>query len=252
MTVQDDERERELCRLFNLMWDPAHQRGGTDAYFNVEVAGQRYQVPVEVKSTTGDTIATARDVGMQHIQKWKQVMWVIGFYTRDRRPELIRSMCLTPADLLPWISRIEQKILPDFELARRASQRLTTADLFAICGQQDAYSIEDARRLHKNQWTVEQYTAAQDIVVDGRPMISPDAMLRILKLRARYIAERGATLNNPHIDKTFLNTFEGTNRVITEEQAIRIREITTAYIANDANHPFPEAVAPAAPEEVAP
>lgn len=31
MTVQDDERERELVGLFNLNWDAAHQRHGVDA-----------------------------------------------------------------------------------------------------------------------------------------------------------------------------------------------------------------------------
>jgi hypothetical protein len=177
---------------------------------------------------------------MAHIQKWKHVMWVIGFYTRERQPELIGSLCLTPADLLPWISKIEQKILPDFELARRASQLLTMDDLHAISGAREAYSLADAKRLHKKQWTIEQYRAAQDVTVNGVRMISPQAMLCILKLRAQYIAERGATLNNPHIDKGFLSTFDGTDRVITDEQASRIREITRAYIASDMSHPFPE------------
>lgn len=27
MSVQDDERERELVRMFNLDWDPADERG---------------------------------------------------------------------------------------------------------------------------------------------------------------------------------------------------------------------------------
>jgi hypothetical protein len=28
MSVQDDERERELVRMFNLEWDATHQRAG--------------------------------------------------------------------------------------------------------------------------------------------------------------------------------------------------------------------------------
>jgi hypothetical protein len=240
MTVQDDERERELCRLFNLTWDPAHQRGGTDAFFSIDVAGHRYEVPVEVKSTTGETIATARDVGIDHIAKWRRVMWVVGFYTQDRRPELIRMLCLTPTDMSPWITEIEEKIGPDFMLARRASHRLTLEDLYAICGRMDHYTVADAKRLHKMQWSAEQYQAARDTQVGSEMMISPQNMLEILKLRAQYIASRGATLNNPHVTKTFLSTFANTNRVVDQNDgpAVRIREIARSYIETVQTHPF--------------
>ncbi|MFA6020570.1 MAG: hypothetical protein WC722_09945 [Rhodospirillales bacterium] len=240
MTVQDDERERELCRLFNLSWDSAHQRGGTDAFFSIDVYGDRYHVPVEVKSTTRETIATARDVGMDHIAKWKKVMWIIGFYTQSRRPELIRMLCLTPADMSPWISEIEEKIGPDFLLAKLASHRLTLNDLYEICGQKEHYKVADAKRLHKMQWSSEQYQAARDILVGGEMMISPQKMLDILKLRAEYIANRGATLNNPHITKTFLATFANTDRAVAQngEPAVRVREITRNYIATAPTHPF--------------
>lgn len=232
MTVQDDERERELCRLFNLTWDPAHQRGGTDAFFSIDVDNRRHQIPVEVKSTTGETIATARDVGMDHIDKWKRVMWVIGFYTQDRRPELIRMLCLTPTDMAPWITQIEEKITPDFLLARRAAHKLTLEDLYAICGQRDYYEIADAKRLHKRQWTSAQYLEARDMQVNGVRVISPQNMLEILKLRAHYIASRGATLNNPHITRSFLSTFANTDRAVEQngEPAVRIRDIARRYI----------------------
>lgn len=240
MTVQDDERERELCRLFNLTWDPAHQRGGVDAFFNINVGGHRYHVPVEVKSTTGETIATARDVGMDHIAKWKRIVWVIGYYTQDRRPELIRMLCLTPTDMMPWITEIEEKIGPDFLLAQRASRRLTLDDLYAICEQKDYYEVADAKRLHKMQWSAEQYQAARDMQVGDEMMISPQRMLEILKLRAQYIASRGATLNNPHITKTFLANFRNTERAVAQnsEPAVRIREIVRSYIETVQTHPF--------------
>lgn len=244
MTVQDDERERELCRLFNLTWDPAHQRGGTDASFTIDVRGRRYQVPVEVKSSTGETVATARDVGMEHIAKWKRVMWVIGFYTQVRRPELISMLCLTPADMAPWIGEIEQKIEPDFLLAQRTSRLLTLDDLHAICGEQQAYDVADAKRLHKMQWSKAQYLAARDITVHGELKISPANMLGILQQRALYIASRGATLNNPHVTKTFLAAFANTDRAVAQngEPAVRIREIARAYVEGAPTHPFPEMV----------
>ena len=50
MPVQDDERERELVRMFNLDWDPAHQRGGVDATLDIDVDGRSCRFEVEVKS----------------------------------------------------------------------------------------------------------------------------------------------------------------------------------------------------------
>ena len=115
MSVQDDERERELVRMFNLDWDPAHQRAGVDAVLDVDVDGQRFRFEVEVKSTTGSTVSTARDVGMDHIQKWRRKLFVLGFYSKEpRRPELQRCLCLTPGDMESWIASIEAKILIDF------------------------------------------------------------------------------------------------------------------------------------------
>lgn len=238
MTVQDDQRERELCRLFNLDWDATHPRGGTDAHFVIEVDGARYRVETEVKSATSATVSTARDVGLDHIAKWRQKLWVVGFYrAAPRGPELVDTLCLTPGDMEPWIAEIEAKIRPDYEIARRASRLLTLDDLYAICGEKTAYGIEDAKRLHKSQWSAEQYKAAADMTVGRTKMISPDRMLEILKLRAQYIAERGATLNNPHITKKFLDTF-ATAR-LTANQAAAIREIAGRYIRATPGHPFP-------------
>jgi hypothetical protein len=238
VTVQDDEREKELCRLFNLEWDPDHARGGTDAHFILEVGGSGYHIDAEVKSTTSGSVSTARDVGLEHISKWRRMFWVIGFYgaSQSRGPQLEYSLCLTPLDLEPWIAETEAKILPDFDLARRASRHLTLEDLHAICGDKTAYSLEDAKRLHKSQWSKEEYGQALDIEIEGERMISPANMLEILKLRAKYIAERGATVNNPHIPKTFLNEFSG--RRIVNNQAATIRSIAGRYIHQTQTHPF--------------
>lgn len=137
MPVQDDERERELVRMFNLDWDPAHQRAGVDAILDIDVDGRPCRFEVEVKSSTGTTVSTARDVGMDHIQKWRRKLFVIGFYSKEaRRPELQHCLCLTPLDMEPWIATIEAKILIDFKLALLASRRLELVDLFEICGNQ--------------------------------------------------------------------------------------------------------------------
>lgn len=238
MPVQDDERERELVRMFNLNWDPAHQRAGVDAVLDVDVNGRSFRFDVEVKSSTGTTVSTARDVGMDHIKKWRRMLFVIGFYSKEaRRPELQHCLCLTPVDMEPWIASIEAKISIDFKLALGASRRLTLDDLHEICGAQDSYSIEDAKRLHKQQWSSEEYQAALDLVIDEKPRISADRMLEILQLRLRYIAQRGATLNNPHIPKTHLSTFNDTNRVIKGPNwAAGVRAIAEDFVINYPQH----------------
>ena len=238
MTVQDDARERELVRMFNLGWDPAHQRAGVDALLDLEVDNKKYRFEVEVKSSTGATVSTARDVGMDHIQKWRKKLFVIGFYSRQAgRPELQNCLCLTPIDMEPWIASIESKILIDFKLAQRASRQLVIEDLYEVCGMLPAYSMEDAKKLHKQQWTAAEYSAAMDISIDGKPKISPQKMLEILQLRLQYIAQRGATLNNPHITKTHLSTFENTSRMIKNSNwAAGIREIATDFIHSNPDH----------------
>lgn len=238
MPVQDDERERELVRVFNLDWDSAHQRGGADALLDVRIDGKTYQFEVEVKSTTGTTVSTARDVGMDHIQKWRKMIFVIGYYTKEaRRPELKSCLCLTPVDMEPWIASIEQKISTDFKIADKASHRLTMLDLFDVCGEKKSYSIEDAKKLHKMQWSNDEYEAALDTVENGRQRISQAKMLDILQLRAKYIAERGATLNNPHITKTHLDTFIGSNRVVLSSSwAKSIRTIAKDFVRLHPNH----------------
>lgn len=239
MAVQDDERERELVRMFNLEWDPAHQRAGVDALLDIAVDGRRVRFEIEVKSTTGDTVSTARDVGMEHIQRWRGMLFVIGFYTKEaRRPELKSCLCLTPIDMEPWIASIENKILIDFKIAARSSHKLDLDDLFEVCGEQSTYSLEDAKRLHKQQWTSAEYEAALDTTELGLPRISQLNMLEILQLRSRYIAQRGATLNNPHITKAHLKPFFGTDREVAGNAwASRIRELAAAFVRDHPAHP---------------
>jgi hypothetical protein len=240
MTVQDDERERELVRMFNLDWDPAHQRHGIDAVLkDVVVAGRRYEFNVEVKSSTDYSIGTARDFGMEHIRRWRSMLFVLGFYSKTRgRPELQQALCLTPIDMEPWVAEKEAQLRIDFRLAARAPMKLELDDLFAVVGEQDSYSIEDARKLHKQQWSALEYEQALDIDEGGVPRISQSKMLDILKLRAQYIAERGSTVNNPHVGKAYIKQFFGTDREVKGNAwANSIRTLAENFVLEFPGHP---------------
>jgi hypothetical protein len=245
MAVQDDERERELVRMFNLHWDPAHQRAGVDALLDLDVDGRPCRFEVEVKSTTTSSVSTARDVGIEHIKKWRNKFFIIGFYTRDaKRPEWVSSLCLTPDDMEPWIASIEKKISIDFQLAKLASRRIQLSDMLEICQKIDpqdtsgSYSIAVAKSIHKQQWSTEQYKASLDTTVGRKKKISSEKMLEIVQLRAQYIAERGATLNNPHITKSHLTKFQNTNRVVRAPNwAQGVKDIAAEFVRSNPTHP---------------
>ena len=200
MAVQDDKRETEMRELVGLR-SRAH-RSGIDAYLDFAVGGRRYAVPVELKSTTVGSVSTARDVGPEHIAKWRSRVWLVGFYDSDG-VTLKRMLALGPDDMEPWVSRIERYIAPDFLLGERAAMKLGIDDLHVVCGEKSAYTLEDAQALYKRQWSKSDYLSQMDLQ-DG---YSPQRMLQILRLRARYLNDRGATLNNPHIPKRFFATF---------------------------------------------
>ena len=152
MAVQDDAREQELCNLFNLEWDTEHSRGGNDAWFEIERDKKVHYIPVEVKSTTNESVSIARDVGISHISKWRRKLWVIGFYSKNKGiPRLQNCLCLTPDEMEPWIAKIESYILPDYMLSEVSSSRLTREDLYQICGEKSIYSLNDAQKIHKRQ-----------------------------------------------------------------------------------------------------
>ena len=200
MAVQDDRRELEMCALIGLT--PGSSRSGVDAAFEFMEQGHRYAAPVELKSTTSRSVSTGRDIGPKHLQKWRLKAWVFGFY--DSTGATLESLLvLGPSDMEPWIGRIERYIAPDFMIGERLVQRLSQEDLHVICGEKAQYGREDAKALHKKQWNNDKYFSEMD--VPGG--YSPEKMLEILRLRAQYLNARGATLNNPHIPKTFFSSF---------------------------------------------
>jgi hypothetical protein len=221
MPVQDDARENQLIQLFQLEKDPEEGRGGTDAALKLE----KIEIPFELKSSTRDSVTTVRDFGPDHVEKWKDKHWLFGFYERDG---VTLKYCLyaSPQMMAPWIQEKEVYIKTDFELAAVLPQLITLDTLYGLLGQKEVYTIEDARTLHKRQYTALQYRNMMD-VEDG---YSPGRMLEILKDRARYIIERGATLNDPHIPGSYFARWER----ITERHAERLRELVAEALKKEA------------------
>lgn len=210
---QDDEREEAMIKLFGLYKDESEGRSGVDAYLRLGESS----IPFELKTTSRGSVTTVRDFGRDHIEKWKDKHWLIGVFGGAVEYYLYGS----PVMMAPWIQEKEAYIRPDFMLATLAPNRLTKDDMFQVLGEKDIYTLEDARTLHKRQLRMQEYTARQD-VLGG---YSQDRMLEIFRDRARYLIERGSTLNNPHIPASY---FVGWPQIRSDHAATLVRMVREA------------------------
>jgi hypothetical protein len=221
MAVQDDSRENEVIELLGLV--KGNDRSGVDAFYSFIHKGKTITIDIELKSTTNSTVSTARDVGIDHIDKWRSKYWIIAFYSPSGK-DLISILGLSPEEMDPWISSIEDYISPDYKISELASRKLTMEDLFEVCEQKPTYGTDDAKKLHKQQWNSQKYEYEKD-VENG---YSQEKMLEILRLRSKYISERGSTLNNPHITQSFINSYSG--KIVTVDQ-IRTKKVKDKFLS---------------------
>lgn len=212
MGVQDDRREEEQIELFALNRPSGRSRDGTDA--ELEIDGKL--IEFELKSTTKSSVTTVRDFGMNHLKKWEGKHWIFGFYTQNGKA-LKFTRYASPRMMQSWINEKKDYIALDYALASIASRNIRIEDLYSLCGKKDKYSLADAQKVHKKQFTMQEYNDFFD--VDGG--YSPSKMLEILQLRCGYVIERGSTLNNPHIPAGVLDGFPK----ITENHDAELRRL---------------------------
>lgn len=87
------------------------------------------------------------------IKKWQGKHWLFGFYSAGGK---ILTYCLygSPKAMAPWIAEKQSYIQSDYQLAKLASERLTLSVLYKIIGQKEVYTLQDAQKLHKRQYTI--------------------------------------------------------------------------------------------------
>lgn len=221
-------------------------RPGVDAILSMDPEGE---VPFEVKSSDTDSVSTARDVGREHIGKWRRRHWLFGFYVRGSRnpPVATRYIYSSPRQLEPWIAEQEQYVLPDWEIVRVLPTLAGRALLAAVAGERDTYTLADAQRLLKQQkleagehMTPEIRTILAEAGLGEPPRMtttvyralmdraggySPTRMLVLLQERARYLLDRGATRNNPHIPEARLLELVPEDQVIAPEAARKAQRL---------------------------
>jgi hypothetical protein len=222
MAAQDDAREFEMRTLFNLTRPEEYGRADVDAV--LELRGRTIPEKLrgetlyfELKSATGGkpTISTVRDFGLHYLEKWRKLHWIFGIYDGGKL-----QYCLygSPQAMKPWFDQMASYIAADVALAEHAPGLIGDKTLTAILGSAKTFTLADARRLMKNQFSAAEYAAAADL---PGGTYSRKAMLKMLRQRCAYVIRRGSTLNNPHIRASY---FAGWER-ITEDHAARLREL---------------------------
>ena len=109
--IQDDVREKELRCLFNL--SKLGSRIGADAR---DESDNLY----ELKSTTRNTVSTARDLGPNHIERWKQRFWIVGQGTNYTNGFLFKDIYfLSRCHMQDWYDELTKRFKQDEELRGR-------------------------------------------------------------------------------------------------------------------------------------
>jgi len=220
MAVQDDQRELAQIELFGLQKPEGEGRSGVDAILQLE-DGQ--EILFELKSMTDKSVTTARDFGHDHIKKWRNKHFLISKFSKSGAA-IEYTIYGGPSQMESWLELKEEYIKPDYVISELAPNRLELSDLYTVVGEKDIYSFQDAKKLHKQQYSQSDYESLMDV----KEGYSQNQMLSILKDRCEYLLRRGSTLNNPHIPKNFI---EGWER-ITENHAQELKKLVIAYLSN--------------------
>lgn len=218
LMVQDDKREQQMRDRFNLQVAQDRKRDGIDAFLKID----DIFVNFELKSTTSGSVSTVRDFGVAHMNKWKELHWIFAVYNK-RGDDIIKCHYASPDDMAPWIDARRKYMLPDTMLGEMISGNVDKNMVREILREKEPpYSKEDAEWIMKKQWTSEEYRSQMD-EFDG---YSLERMTHILRLRCRYLMARGSTLNNPHIEKSFIAKLPTLDR---DEPANSLREYVRSY-----------------------
>lgn len=194
-----------MAQAFNIVIPEGRSRIATDAYLPLEVDGEVINVPFELKSLGRRSSSTARDVGLNHIARWRLTHWAFGYF--DAGGTIMTSARYgSPDAMKPWLDELEAYITPDLTIAGILPTHVNEELLVTVVGDLGVYPLSAVFAIQKRQWSKADYLAAADAELDGKPAYSRARALEILRTRAEYLLKRGSTLNNPSIPKKVLDT----------------------------------------------
>lgn len=195
MSVQDDSRESYMRSIFGLTETSDRKRSDVDAIHK----HKNVTLNFELKSTTTASFSTVRDLGPDHIAKWETMHWIFGFYDSEGQ-ELVQAFYGSPSQMKPWVDSVAAYIRPDQMLADLMSKKVKDDTLSAVLGDDEEFSVDQAKKIMKKQWNSQDYANNADLEAG----YSREAMRSLLSLRVKYLISRGSTLNNPHINGSYV------------------------------------------------
>ena len=209
---QDDQREQEQLRIFGLRQEPGSSREDNDARLDlVHFSSQK----IELKTTTKDSITTARDFGLDHINNWRSKHMLASFYDPSGN-EISWSLLIPNIALNSWLDEQVRYIRYDLSIIEAL---IKTVDLqflnelrCSVFSESERYEGQIIEDLLKQQIGREAKAAFIDVDSTG---VSPDSLNDAIKKRLLYLVSRGVTRNNPHIGKNFIS------RVIADDPDLR-------------------------------
>ena len=213
---QDDSREQDMLRVFGLRQESTSSRGDNDAFLQLD--GKKTQC-FELKSSTTSNLVTARDFSKQHILEWRAKHVLGSFY--DKGGNIIRWSLLIPNIILnEWLDEQETYIHCDIlileSLVQEVSQEMVRQIRISVFGDKEYYTLEDLKRLLKQQINKETYHELLDISFQGERLCSPSQMDFAIIQRTKYLLNRGSSRNNPHISDGWIK------RVIARDPRLQL------------------------------
>jgi hypothetical protein len=189
-----------MIARFNLVKKDS-KRDGVDAVLVLD----DQDIPFELKSSDGPDISTARDVGPEHIVKWRSRHWLFGFFDKQT-DELKYCYYASPVLMEGWIAQQETYVQADVRMVKNVPELIDLKALDAIVGAKSEYGLADARNLLKSQKMpdgTKMGPAKYREYMDRTKGFSRQRMLELVRLRCYYLLDRGATRNNPHIPSAY-------------------------------------------------
>lgn len=190
--IQDNKREIELRKLFKLK-KVNESRIGIDAYAKI----LNQNVNFEIKSTTVGNVSTARHLNLEHIERWRNQHWIIGVY--DKKAILKHCYYGTPEDMCEWLDFWENDIKRGLKISDLLVSKIDKQVMYEAIGKKEYYTFEDAKKVFKQLYTVEEYQSMMNHPKGFRVR----RMLEMFKEHNKVYLYRGSSLNNPKINKSY-------------------------------------------------
>lgn len=200
--VQDDSRQDYMIKLFQL--ESVEDREGVDAFLG--------NLEFELKSTSKGNVSTARDLGYNHLEKWKDMFWIVGNFKNTTEGFHFDSFyLLTPRKMEGWYSKIRSKLDQDRKVAETVISVLQSQNV------------------------------SEEVITRTKKLMNDGALLNDPNISKKYIIENGIVINDNHAAELRRLIRENEKEFVMTNFYTDVKEFQTAVGQHVGENPeFPE------------